>query len=351
MTVIESPQSATASAAIEADCVIIGAGPVGLFAVFELGLLDVKAHVVDILDKIGGQCSELYPEKPIYDIPGLPVVTGQQLTDQLMQQIEPFGPTFHLGERIDEVKREGDRFRLVTDTGKTFLTKVVVIAAGGGSFTPKRPPLEGIEAYEGTSVFYAVRRMEDFRNRDVLIVGGGDSALDWTLNLHPIAKSVTLLHRRDDFRGAPHSVEQMRKLVADGKMRLMIGQVTALAGANGQLSQVSVKTKDGEEAITVDRMLPFFGLTMKLGPIADWGLNLNENLIPVDTEKFETSTPGIFAIGDINWYPGKLKLILSGFHEAALMAQKAGQYVYPGKKVLFQYTTSSSSLQKKLGVK
>ena len=351
MTVIESPQSATASAAIEADCVIIGAGPVGLFAVFELGLLDVKAHVVDILDKIGGQCSELYPEKPIYDIPGLPVVTGQQLTDQLMQQIEPFGPTFHLGERIDEVKREGDRFRLVTDTGKTFLIKVVVIAAGGGSFTPKRPPLEGIEAYEGTSVFYAVRRMEDFRNRDVLIVGGGDSALDWTLNLHPIAKSVTLLHRRDDFRGAPHSVEQMRKLVADGKMRLMIGQVTALAGANGQLSQVSVKTKDGEEAITVDRMLPFFGLTMKLGPIADWDLNLNENLIPVDTEKFETSTPGIFAIGDINWYPGKLKLILSGFHEAALMAQKAGQYVYPGKKVLFQYTMSSSSLQKKLGVK
>ena len=351
MTVIESPQSATASAAIEADCVIIGAGPVGLFAVFELGLLDVKAHVVDILDKIGGQCSELYPEKPIYDIPGLPVVTGQQLTDQLMQQIEPFGPTFHLGERIDELKREGDRFRLVTDAGKTFLTKVVVIAAGGGSFTPKRPPLEGIEAYEGTSVFYAVRRMEDFRGRDVLIVGGGDSALDWTLNLHPVAKSITLLHRRDDFRGAPHSVEQMRKLVADGKMRLMIGQVTALAGANGQLSQVTVKTKDGEEAITVDRMLPFFGLTMKLGPIADWGLNLNENLIPVDTEKFETSTPGIFAIGDINWYPGKLKLILSGFHEAALMAQKAGQYVYPGKKVLFQYTTSSSSLQKKLGVK
>lgn len=351
MTVIESPQSVTASATIEADCVIIGAGPVGLFAVFELGLLDVKAHVVDILDKIGGQCSELYPEKPIYDIPGLPVVTGQQLTDQLMQQIEPFGPTFHLGERIDELKREGDRFRLVTDAGKTFLAKVVVIAAGGGSFTPKRPPLEGIEAYEGNSVFYAVRRMEDFRNRDVLIVGGGDSALDWTLNLHPIARSVTLLHRRDDFRGAPHSVEQMRKLVADGKMRLMIGQVTALAGANGQLSQVTVKTRDGEEAITVDRMLPFFGLTMKLGPIADWGLNLNENLIPVDTEKFETSVPGIFAIGDINWYPGKLKLILSGFHEAALMAQKAGQYVYPGKKVLFQYTTSSSSLQKKLGVK
>ena len=336
---------------IVTDVVIIGGGPVGLFAVFELGLLDLKCHVVDILDRPGGQCAELYPEKPIYDIPGLPVVTGQQLTDQLMQQIEPFGPTFHLGERVDEVRREGDRFRLVTDAGKTFLTKVLVIAAGGGSFTPKRPPLEGIEAYEGKSVFYAVRRMEDFRDKDVLIVGGGDSALDWTLNLHPIAKSITLLHRRDDFRGAPHSVEQMRKLVADGRMRLLIGQVTGLQGENGQLRSASVKTKDGDETIPVERMLPFFGLTMKLGPIADWGLNLEENLIPVDTEKFETSTPGIFAIGDINWYPGKLKLILSGFHEAALMAQKAGQYVYPGKKVLFQYTTSSSSLQRKLGVK
>ena len=351
MTVIEAPQSASTSGAIEADCVIIGAGPVGLFAVFELGLLDVKAHVVDILDKVGGQCSELYPEKPIYDIPGLPIVTGQQLTDQLMQQIEPFGATFHLGERIDELKREGDRFRLVTDAGTTFMTKVVVIAAGGGSFTPKRPPLDGIEAYEGKSVFYSVRRMEDFRDRDILIVGGGDSALDWTLNLQPIAKSVTLLHRRDDFRGAPHSVERMRKLVADGKMRLMIGQVSELRGDNGQLQNALIKTKDGEETIPVDRMLPFFGLTMKLGPIADWGLNLNENLIPVDTEKFETSVPGIFAIGDINWYPGKLKLILSGFHEAALAAQKVGQYVFPGKKVLFQYTTSSSSLQKKLGVK
>ncbi|MBL8565431.1 MAG: NAD(P)/FAD-dependent oxidoreductase [Hyphomicrobiaceae bacterium] len=347
----ESSLEGATGAPVETDCVIIGAGPVGLFAVFELGLLDVKAHVVDILDKVGGQCSELYPEKPIYDIPGLPVVTGQQLTDQLMQQIEPFGATFHLGERIDELSREGERFRLVTDAGKVFLTKVVVIAAGGGSFTPKRPPLEGIEAYEGKSVFYSVRRMEDFRNRDVLIVGGGDSALDWTLNLHPIAKSITLLHRRDDFRAAPHSVEQMRRLVAEGKMRLMIGQVTELKGADGQLQHAWVKTKEGEETIPVDRMLPFFGLTMKLGPIADWGLNLHENLIPVDTEKFETNVPGVFAIGDINWYAGKLKLILSGFHEAALMAQKAGQYVYPGKKVLFQYTTSSSSLQKKLGVK
>lgn len=336
---------------IETDVVIIGAGPVGLFAVFELGLLDVKAHLIDILDKVGGQCAELYPEKPIYDIPGLPVVTGQQLTDQLMEQIKPFGATFHLGERVDELTREGEVFRLVTDQGTAFLTKVVVIAAGGGSFTPKRPPLEGIEDFEGKSVFYSVRKMAEFVDKDVIIVGGGDSALDWTLNLQPVAKSVTLVHRRDDFRGAPHSVEKMRQLVAERKMRLMIGQVSALHGNDGWLDSVTIKTKEGEERIGATAMLPFFGLTMKLGPVANWGLNLEENLIPVDTEKFETNEPGIFAIGDINTYPGKLKLILSGFHEAALMAQKAHQYVYPGKKVLFQYTTSSSNLQKKLGVR
>jgi thioredoxin reductase (NADPH) len=341
-----------AAAAIETDVVIIGAGPVGLFAVFELGLVDISAHVVDILDKPGGQCAELYPEKPIYDIPGLPVVTGQELTDRLLQQIKPFGATFHLGERVDALSRTGDgRFRLETDCGKVFLTKVVAIAAGGGSFTPKRPPLNGIEAYEGRSVFYAVRRMDDFRGRDVLIVGGGDSALDWTLNLQPIARSLTLLHRRDEFRGAPHSVEKMRALVAAGSMQLLIGQVTGLHGADGILEAVTVRTKDGEQRLVCDRMLPFFGLTMKLGPVADWGLNLNENLIPVDTEKFETSEKGIFAVGDINSYPGKLKLILSGFHEAALMAQAAHRIVYPDKKLMFQYTTSSSSLQRKLGVR
>jgi thioredoxin reductase (NADPH) len=337
---------------IETDAVIIGAGPCGLFAVFELGLLDIKCHLIDILDKVGGQCSELYPEKPIYDIPALPIVTGQQLTDQLMAQIKPFGAQFHLGERVDSLARQPDgRFHLTTDVGKTFLTKVVVVAAGGGSFTPKRPPLEGIEAYEGTSVFYAVRKMDAFRGRDVLIVGGGDSALDWTLNLQPIAKSLTLMHRRDEFRGAPHSVEQMRSLVRDGKMKLLIGQATHLHGANGQLEQVTVKTADGEHKIACDRLLPFFGLTMKLGPVANWGLNLHENLIAVDTEKFQTSEENIFAIGDINTYPGKLKLILSGFHEAALMSQAAHKTVHPGKKLTFQYTTSSSSLQKKLGVK
>jgi thioredoxin reductase (NADPH) len=336
---------------IKTDVLIIGAGPCGLFAVFELGLLDIKAHLVDILDKPGGQCAELYPEKPIYDIPAMPIVSGQGLTEALMKQIEPFKPTFHLGEMVESIERIGDpMFRVTTDLGKVFEVKVVVVAAGGGSFTPKRPPLNGIESYEGKSVFYSVRRMDDFRGKDVLVVGGGDSALDWTLNLQPVANSLTLLHRRDEFRGAPHSVEQMRALVAEGKISLLIGQMTGLDGDGSQLTAVAVKTKDGETRVAANRLMPFFGLTMKLGPVAEWGLNLHENLITVDTERFETSEPGIFAIGDINWYPGKLKLILSGFHEAALMSQAAYRIVYPGKKLLFQYTTSSSSLQKKLGV-
>ena len=339
------------SEVIDTDVVIVGAGPIGLFAVFELGLLDIKAHVIDILDKPGGQCAELYPEKPIYDIPGLPIVTGQELTDRLLAQIKPFGAQFHLGQRVDALQRMGDgRFRLTTDIGTQFLTKVVIVAAGGGSFTPKRPPLAGIEAFEGKSVFYAVRKMDEFRGKDVLIVGGGDSALDWTLSLQPVANRLTLLHRRDEFRGAPNSVEKMRALVADKKMDLRIGQVTTLHSEGGALAGATIRTKDGEERLACNRLLPFFGLTMKLGPVADWGLNLNENHIVVDTEKFQTSEPGIFAIGDINKYPGKLKLILSGFHEAALMSHAAHHIVYPGKKLLFQYTTSSSSLQKKLGV-
>lgn len=340
---------------IKTDALIVGAGPVGLFAVFELGLLDIKCHLVDILPKIGGQCAELYPEKPIYDIPGFPVVTGQELIDNLMKQIEPFGPTFHLGQMVESLESIGTAdapmFRVKTDAGTIFETKSVLIAAGGGSFQPKKPPIAGIDAYEGKSVFYAVRKMEDFRDRTILIVGGGDSALDWTLNLQPLAKRVILMHRRDEFRAAPHSVEQMRALVADGKMDLVLGQVMALKGENGQLEAATIRGTDNANFdLACDRMLPFFGLTMKLGPIADWGLNLAENLIPVDTEKFETNVPGIFAIGDINAYPGKLKLILSGFHEAALAAQKVHRYVYPEKRLLFQYTTSSSSLQKKLGV-
>jgi thioredoxin reductase (NADPH) len=340
------------SEAIKTDVLIIGAGPCGLFAVFELGLLDMKAHLVDILDKVGGQCAELYPEKPIYDIPGIPYVTGQGLTEALMEQIKPFNPTFHLNEMVEKIEKIGDpAFRVTTDAGKVFECKVVAISAGGGSFQPKRPPVPGIEAYEGSSVFYSVRKMEQFRDKELLIVGGGDSALDWTLNLHPIAKRVTLLHRRDDFRAAPHSVEQMRALVASGQIDLRIGQVTALEGEGGKLAGAVMKGNDNAVSkIACDTMLPFFGLTMKLGPVANWGIALENNLVPVETAAFETSVPGIFAIGDINTYPGKLKLILCGFHEAALMAQKAHRYVYPDKRLVFQYTTSSSSLQKKLGV-
>jgi len=338
--------------AIKTDVLIIGAGPCGMFAVFELGLLDMKVHLVDILDKLGGQCAELYPEKPIYDIPGIPMVTGQGLTASLLEQIKPFNPTFHLNEMVETIEKIGDPlFRVTTDAGQVFEAKVVVISAGGGSFQPKRPPVPGIEAYEGTSVFYAVRKMEQFRGKDLLIVGGGDSALDWTLNLQPIARRVTLLHRRDDFRAAPHSVDQMRELVASGKMDLKIGQVTGLEGSNGALSAAQVKGNDNATStVNCNVMLPFFGLTMKLGPVANWGVKLENNLIPVETAAFETNIPGIFAIGDINTYPGKLKLILSGFHEGALMAQKAHRYVYPEKRLVFQYTTSSSSLQKKLGV-
>lgn len=335
----------------KSDVLIIGAGPVGLFAVFELGLLDLKCHLIDILDRPGGQCTELYPEKPIYDIPGWPEISAQGLVDKLMEQIAPFKPGFTFNRMVSEVKRLDDGcFQVVTDENDVFEAKVIVIAAGGGSFQPKRPPIPGVEAFEGKSVFYSVRRMEEFRGEDLLIVGGGDSALDWTLNLLPLAKSVTLVHRRPEFRAAPDSVNRMMAAKERGELDFRIGQVTALEGTDGVLEAATVKGPDGEVEVRCTRLLPFFGLTMKLGPIAGWGLNLNENLITVDTEKFESSEPGIFAIGDINWYPGKLKLILSGFHEAALMAQAAKRVCNPGERIVFQYTTSSTSLQKKLGV-
>lgn len=338
---------------ITTDVIIIGAGPVGLFAVFELGLLGLKAELVDILDKPGGQCSELYPEKPIYDIPAYPVISGQELTDRLLEQIAPFRAGMHLGQMVERYARDTDGlWRVETDAGTILKAPVIVIAAGGGSFMPKKPPIAGIDAYEGTSVFYAVRQMEKFRDKRLVIAGGGDSALDWVLNLQPIAEHVTLIHRRDNFRAAPDSVAKMKKLVADGAMDCVFGQISQLHGEAGQLEAIAYKDADKvEHRIECDTLLPFFGLTMKLGPVEHFGLELHDNsLIKVDTEKFETSTEGVFAVGDINWYPGKLKLILSGFHEAALMSQAAFRICRPDEKLRFQYTTSSSDLQRKLGV-
>ncbi len=341
------------SDAIKTDAVIIGAGPCGLFCVFELGLLDMKCHLVDILDKPGGQCSELYPEKPIYDIPAFPEISGQELTDNLMKQIEPFDPQFHLGQMAEKVeKTEDGKWRLTTDVGTVFEATCIVVAAGGGSFMPKKPPIQGIDGYEGRSVFYAVRNMEQYRDKNLIIVGGGDSALDWTMALEPIAKSVTLIHRRDQFRAHADSVNKIMALREEGRIKFQIGQVKQLHGDDGMLSKITVQDADKNMLdLECDNLLPFFGLTMKLGPIANFGLNLHENLIPVDTEKFETSEKGIFSVGDINSYPGKLKLILSGFHEAALMSRQAFRYCFPDGKLKFEYTTSSSNVQSKLGVK
>lgn len=337
---------------IETDCLIIGAGPVGLFSVFELGLLDIKCNVIDILDKPGGQCAELYPDKPIYDIPGIPEISGDGLVHALLRQIKPFNPSFHLSRIVTELKKNDQNlWEVKTDLNETFITKVIVIAAGGGSFQPKKPPIADIDKYEEKSVFYSIRDKKNFNDKDIVIVGGGDSALDWALDLHEQANSLTLIHRRKEFRASPDSVNKIFDLIDKGLISFELGQVKDLIGNDGVLKSIIFKNKDdGEEKLKCEILLPFFGLTMKLGPVADWGLNLNENLIEVDTEKFETSEKGIFAIGDINTYPGKLKLILCGFHEAALMSQKAHNYIFPDKKITFQYTTSSTSLRKKLGV-
>lgn len=330
----------------QTDAVIIGAGPCGLFAVFELGLLGIKAHVIDIQDKPGGQCAELYPEKPILDIPGIPVVTGADLTSRLVEQIAPFNAIFHLNEMADSLDKTAGGWRIRTDLGTVIDAKVIVVAAGGGSFTPKKPPIPGIDAFEGKSVFYAVRKRDAFAGKTLVIAGGGDSALDWTINLASIAARITLVHRRDEFRAAPESVEKMRALVAAGRIDLKIAQIKGLKGEGGQIAGVLVDDTGGESVIPCNAMLAFYGLTMKLGPIADFGLAINEDRIAVDTEKFETSVPGIFCIGDMANYPGKLKLILSGFHEAALMSHGAFHYVFPDKKLKFQHTTSAKELQR-----
>ena len=327
---------------IETDVVIIGAGPVGLFAVFELGLLDMKCDVIDILDKPGGQCAELYPDKPIYDIPGIPEISGGELTKSLLEQIKPFNPEFHLSTIVSELKQiNNDLWEVITDSDKIFHTKVIVIAAGGGSFQPKKPPIDGIDDYEGKSVFYSIKNIESFYNKEISIVGGGDSALDWALTLHKKSKNLTLIHRRKEFRAAPDTVNKIMKLIDDGSINFELGQVKELVGSDGQLNKIICKDKEKEKEIKCETMLPFFGLTMKLGPVANWGLNLEQNLIKVNTETFETNQKGIFAIGDINYYPGKLKLILCGFHEATLMCQAAYKIINPGKRLVLKYTTVS----------
>ena len=338
------------------DVVIIGAGPVGLFAVFELGLYDMKAALIDVLPMVGGQCAELYPEKPIYDIPALPTVTGQELTDRLMAQIKPFDPQFFLGQSAETFIKTDAGWRVVTSENNVIDAKVLVIATGGGLFSPKKPALKNIESYEGKSVFYAVRNTEQFKDKNIVIAGGGDSALDWSLFFVPFAKRVTLVHHRDGFKASPDSVNKMRDLVANNKMDFQIASLDNIQGTEPFLTGITITDKASNEQKTIpaDMMLAFYGLTMKSGSLdklrTEYGVAMDNNLLLVDTEKFETNVPTLFSIGDINHYAGKQKLILSGFHEAALMAKGAFGYVYPDKKFRFQYTTSSSNLQSKLGV-
>ena len=337
---------------IQTDAVIIGAGPVGLFQVFELGLLEIKAHVIDSLPEIGGQCIELYPDKPIYDIPAIPVCTGRELTNNLLKQIEPFGAQFHLGQEVTQLEPQPDgRFLISTSRDEHFLTKTVFIAAGVGAFQPRTLNLEGMEAFDDKQVFYHVKNPEQFVNKKIVICGGGDAALDWALYFADKASSLTLIHRRDEFKASPKSISKMRELCASNQIQLMIGQITGYDLTQDRISQVSVTGIDGmTQSISVDDLLIFFGLSPKLGPIADWDLEIERKQIVVDTEKFQTSVPGIYAVGDINIYPGKKKLILSGFHEAALAAFAAAQYLNPEKPIQLQYTTTSPKLHKVLGV-
>jgi thioredoxin reductase (NADPH) len=346
---LSSPQT---TPTITADVVIIGAGPCGLFQVFELGLLGLNSHIVDSLAHPGGQCAELYPDKPIYDIPALPVCNAQELVDRLLQQIKPFNPQFHLGQEVSEfAKLDGGRFLIRTATGTTFDAGAVVIAAGVGSFQPRRIGLEGAQAFEDVHIHYRVRRASELHDQHLVIFGGGDSALDWTLELATKARSVTLVHRRAEFRAVPASVARMRELAQEGRIRYFEALPHSLIVEDGKLRGVNVKAKDGvTHALEADRLLVFFGLHPKLGPVAEWGMALEKKALLVDTESFQTSLPGVFAVGDINYYPGKKKLILSGFHEAALAAFGIQHHLFPEKKQFLQYTTTSPIMQKRLGV-
>ena len=341
-----------AGAPITTETVIIGAGPCGLFQVFELGLLGIGAHVVDSLRHPGGQCAELYPDKPIYDIPALPVCGAQELVDRLLQQIKPFKAPLHLGHEVTEfARRDNGRFHLATAGGVSFDTGAVVIAAGLGSFQPRRIGIEGAEAFEGGAIQYRVRNAAELTGKHLVLFGGGDSALDWTLELLPRAASLTLVHRRHEFRAAPASVARMRELVAAQRMRCLEAVPHSLIVSDSTLRGVNVRGADGTvTALSADQLLVFFGLHPKLGPIAEWGLALEKKALKVDAEKFQTSIPGVFAVGDINTYPGKKKLILSGFHEAALAAFAIQHHLYPQKKQFLQYTTTSPVMHQRLGV-
>jgi thioredoxin reductase (NADPH) len=338
---------------ISTDVVIVGAGPCGLFQVFELGLLGLKAEVVDSIRQPGGQCTELYPDKPIYDIPAIPECTGDELTNALLKQIEPFDAGMHLGEEVQVVRREDDdSFFIETSGGLQFNAKAVVIAAGVGSFQPRPLRAPDVESYEGVSLHYRVKDPSQFAGKKLVILGGGDSALDWVLELAGKAERITLVHRRDEYRAMPDSVAKMEKLVADGVIdEITSAKATALTGEDGQVTSVTIQPKEGNAVeVEADQLLVFFGLAPKLGPIAEWGLDINRKTINVDTEKFETSEPGIYAVGDINYYPGKKKLILCGFHEAALAAFAIKQRIEPDKKVHVQYTTTSPIMHERLGI-
>ncbi|HKY90628.1 MAG TPA: NAD(P)/FAD-dependent oxidoreductase [Nevskiaceae bacterium] len=333
------------------DVAIIGAGPCGLFQVFELGLLDLKAHLFDSLPKVGGQCTELYPDKPIYDIPAYPIIGAQELVEKLMDQIKPFGAEYHLGAPVTEVhKIDEETFRVTNAAGTSVTCKAVIIAGGVGAFAPVPLRLDGIDQYLDSQLFYRVKEPAQHHGKKVVVCGGGDSALDWALNLYDKC-DLTLIHRSALFRAAPSNVTRMRALAAEGKMKLLAGNVLGFEATDGKMTKLKVTQLDQSKIdVDVDHVLAFYGLSPKLGPIAEWGLSLNKNQINVDTEKFETSTPGIYAVGDINFYPGKKKLILSGFHEAALAAFAIKHRLFPNEKVHLQYTTTSPAMHKKLGV-